>query len=163
LRSALEHFRSYLLSKRIVPEKKLGYYLSWITQFYAFYDKSLCDDVSSEEIDGFLRHLMKSREDWQVSQANEAIRLYIYYNRRKCRGKANADIDSDTQWKGVVQDMVRMLRLRHRSLSTEKSYIGWLRSFYRFLNGQSPYELDSSHVKDFLSYLAVDRNVSAST
>jgi len=79
LRSALEHFRSYLLSKRIVPEKRLGYYLSWITQFYAFYDKSLCDDVSHEEIDGFLRHLMKSREDWQVSQANEAIRLYIYY------------------------------------------------------------------------------------
>ena len=63
----MEHFRSYLLSKRIVPEKKLRYYLSWITQFYAFYDKSLCDDVSSEEVDGFLGHLMKSREDWQVS------------------------------------------------------------------------------------------------
>ena len=163
MRSALEHFRSYLLSKRIIPEKRLGYYLSWITQFYAFCDKGLCDDVSHEEIDGFLRHLMKSREDWQVRQASEAIRLYIYYNRRKCQSKADADIDSDTQWKGIVQDMVRMLRLKHRSLSTEKSYIGWLRSFYRFLNGQSPYELNSSHVKDFLSYLAVDRNVSAST
>ena len=33
---AVEHFRSYLLSKRIVPEKRLKYYLSWITQFYAF-------------------------------------------------------------------------------------------------------------------------------
>jgi hypothetical protein len=94
--------------------------------------------VSSEETDGFLGHLMKSREDWQVSQTNEAIRLYIYYKRSKCRGKANADIDSDTQWMGVVQEMVRMLRLKHCSLSTEKSYIGWLRSFYRFLNGQSP-------------------------
>jgi len=31
--------------------------------------------VSSEEIDGFLGHLMKGREDWQVSQASEAIRL----------------------------------------------------------------------------------------
>jgi hypothetical protein len=90
----VEHFRSYLLSKRIVPEKKLGYYLSWITRFYAFYDKGLCDDVSSEEIDGFLRHLMKSREDWQVSQANEAIQLYIYYNRRERRGEANGDINS---------------------------------------------------------------------
>ena len=58
---AVEHFRSYLLSKRIAPEKKLGYYLSWITQFYAFCDKSLGDDVSHEEIDCFLRHLMKSR------------------------------------------------------------------------------------------------------
>jgi len=90
----VEHFRSCLLSKRIVPEKKLGYYLSWITQFYAFYDKSPCDDVPHEEIDGFLRHLMKSREDWQISQANEATHLYIHYNWRKRRGKANADINS---------------------------------------------------------------------
>ena len=108
----MERFSSYLLSKRIVPEKRLRYYLSWITRFYAFCDKSLCDDVSNEEIDSFLRHLMKSREDWQVSQANEAIRLYIYYNRRKCQSKADADIDSDTQWKGVVQDMVRNKELR---------------------------------------------------
>jgi hypothetical protein len=57
----VEDFRSYLLSKRIVPEKKLVYYLSWITQFYAFCDKSPGDDVSAEE------NLMKSREDWQVN------------------------------------------------------------------------------------------------
>ena len=56
--------------------------------------------------------VMMSVEDWQVSQASEAIRLYIYYNRRKCRSKADADIDSDTQWKDVVQDMVRNKELR---------------------------------------------------
>jgi hypothetical protein len=54
--------------------KRLRCYLSWITQFYAFCDKSLCDDVSSEEIDGFLRHLMKSREDWQVSRGEGRLR-----------------------------------------------------------------------------------------
>ena len=159
----MEEFRSYLLSKRIVPEKNLVYYLSWITQFYAFCDKRPGDDVSAEEIDRFLKYLMKSREDWQVNQANEAIQLFIYYNRRKYRNETEGDIDSDAKWKVVVQDMVTVLRLKHRSLSTEKTYIGWLRSFYRFLNGQSPYELDSSHVKDFLSYLAVERHVSPST
>jgi hypothetical protein len=41
---------------------------------------SLVNDVSIDEIDGFLRHLMKIQEDWQVSQANEAIQLYICYN-----------------------------------------------------------------------------------
>jgi len=157
----VEHFRTYLLSKRIVPEKKLAYYVSWITRFYAFCDKNPGDDVSSEEIAGFLKHLTKNREDWQVDQANEAIQLYLYYNQRKCQNKA--DLGTNNQWKAVAQDMVRMLRLKHRSLSTEKTYMGWLRSFYRFLNGQSPYALDSSHVKDFLSYLAVERNVSSST
>jgi len=34
--------------------------------------------VSAEEIDDFVKYLMKSREDWQVNQAKEAIQLFIY-------------------------------------------------------------------------------------
>jgi len=39
----------------------------------------------------------------------------------------------------------------------------WLRDFYRFLRSQSPYLLDRGHVKNFLTYLAVERNVAPST
>jgi len=67
----VEDFRAYLLSKQIVPEKKLVYHLAWVIQFYAFCDKQPGDKVSAEEIDSFLKHLMRSREDWQVNQANE--------------------------------------------------------------------------------------------
>jgi len=56
-----------------------------------------------------------------------------------------------------------MLPLKHLSLRTEQTYLGWVRRFYRFLNGLSPYSLDSTHVKDFLTYLAVERKVAAST
>lgn len=159
----MERFKSYLSSKQIIPEKKLDYYLSWVIQFYGFCDKLPYDEVSAEEIDTFLKHLTRFREEWQVNQASEAIRLFIYFNRREYQGQAKADLDSNTQWKAVAQDMVRMLRLKHRSLSTEKSYIGWLRSFYRFLNGKPPYALESSHVKDFMTYLAVERKVASST
>jgi len=37
-----------------------------------FCDESPGDDVPAEEIDSFLKYLTKSREDWQVNQANEA-------------------------------------------------------------------------------------------
>jgi hypothetical protein len=47
----------------------------WVNQFYAFCDKIPGDDVSAKEIDGFAKHLMKSREDWQIKQAKEAIQL----------------------------------------------------------------------------------------
>jgi integron integrase len=67
------------------------------------------------------------------------------------------------QWKVAANEMIRMLRLKHRSLSTEKTYLGWLRSFYRFLDVISPFEIDDSHVSNFLTHLAVDRKVSAST
>ena len=119
--------------------------------------------MSAEEIDGFVKHLMKSREDWQVKQAKEAIQLFIYYTRRKSQTEAKTDLQSDTRWRAVAQEMINVLRLKHRALSTEKAYLGWLRSLYRFVNGLSPHELDSTHVKDFLSDLAVKRNVAPST
>ena len=78
----MEHFKSYLSANRIVPEKKLSYYLSWVTQFYAFCDKPMGNEVSNDKIKSFLKHLMKKREEWQVSQASEAIQLYLYFNRR---------------------------------------------------------------------------------
>lgn len=59
--------------------------------------------------------------------------------------------------------MVKMLHLRQRSLRTEKTYMGWLRSFYLFLDGMPPDKVESSHVKNFLTHLAVERKISAST
>ena len=118
----MEDFRTYLLSKRIVSENKLVYYLAWIDQFYAFCDKTPGDDVTVEEIDGFVKHLMKSREDWQVKQANEAIQLFIYYTRCKSQTEAKTDPQSDTLWRAVAQDMITALRLKHRALSTTMIY-----------------------------------------
>lgn len=49
------------------------------------------------------------------------------------------------------------------ALSTERTYLFWLRRFYRFVNGQSPFNLDSNHVKNFLTHQAVDLRVAKST
>lgn len=159
----MEDYKSYLLSHRIGPDKKVDYYLSWVTQFYAFCNKRPSDRVLEEEIDRFLRHLTKTREEWQVNQANEAIQLYLYFNRRNHEMPGRKDLDSRSQWRAVGQDMVKILRLKHRSFKTEKTYMYWLRLFYRFLDGKSPYSLDASYVKDFMTYLAVERKVAAST
>lgn len=60
----------------------------------------------------------------------------------------------------------RVLRLRHTSLRTEKAYVSWLRRFlaYRAQFGARPRDpLVDGQVVDFLSYLANERRVSAST
>jgi integrase len=59
--------------------------------------------------------------------------------------------------------MTQALRLRHRSLSTERSYCTWLRQFKDFIQAKSPREITSLDLKDFLSHLAVERKVSVST
>ena len=57
----------------------------------------------------------------------------------------------------------RAIRLRHYSRRTEDAYVAWVRRFIRFCGTRHPRELGPSDVTRFLSSLAVDRNVSAST
>ncbi|MBI2891681.1 MAG: tyrosine-type recombinase/integrase [Nitrospirae bacterium] len=59
--------------------------------------------------------------------------------------------------------MREALRLRHRSLSTEKTYLIWLRGFRSFLRTKDPGAVDGKDLQNYLSHLAVERKVSAST
>ena len=61
-------------------------------------------------------------------------------------------------------DQVRnAIRVRHYSLKTEKSYVYWVRFFIRFSGLRHPSELNEFDVGRFLTFLAVKRNVAAST
>lgn len=158
----MENFKQYLLSRHIVTEKQLPYYINWVNQFFNFSHKSRNDSLLPDEIDKYIELLNRRKEDWQVQQAREAINIYQLFVSRSNR-KLRKSNDSVAEWRTVADEMVRMLRLKHRSLNTERTYLSWLRSFYKFLNGTSPASLNSSHIKRYLTYLAAERRVSAST
>lgn len=61
-------------------------------------------------------------------------------------------------------DQVRdEIRVRHYSIRTEQAYVSWIREFIHFHNKRHPQEMGEREVSRFLSYLAVERNVAAST
>ena len=61
-------------------------------------------------------------------------------------------------------DHVRTVaRLRHLSLSTEKTYSDWIRRFILFQLKRHPKEMGADEIRQFLSHLAVAGRVSAST
>lgn len=61
-------------------------------------------------------------------------------------------------------DQVReRLRLKHYSIHTEKSYVDWIRRYILFHDKRHPRDLGATHVERFLTNLAVDRELSAST
>jgi integron integrase len=61
-------------------------------------------------------------------------------------------------------DQVReRLRYAHYSLSTERSYVYWVRWFVRFHGLRHPREMGAAEVEAFLSWLANRRGVSVST
>jgi len=61
-------------------------------------------------------------------------------------------------------DQVRAkLRLQHASIRTEEAYIQWITRFILFHKKRHPREMGSAELEAFLTHLAVDRQVSAST
>lgn len=55
------------------------------------------------------------------------------------------------------------IRLRHYSIRTEKAYVGWIRRFVRFCGQRHPRDLGATEITTFLTHLAVDLKVTAST
>lgn len=54
-------------------------------------------------------------------------------------------------------------RVRHLAYSTEQSYVSWVKRFILFHNKRHPKDMGPSDVRAFLTHLAVNRRVSAST
>lgn len=65
--------------------------------------------------------------------------------------------------KKLLDQMSDILRAQHYSFRTEKSYIEWVRRFILFHNKRHPQEMGSPEVEAYITHLAVERQVSAST
>ena len=66
--------------------------------------------------------------------------------------------------KPKLLDRVRAVaRVRHLSLRTEQAYSDWIRRFILFHRKRHPEEMGVEEIKQFLSHLAVEGSVSAST
>jgi len=63
-----------------------------------------------------------------------------------------------------LMDQVReTLRFYHYAYNTEKSYVEWILKFIRFSGKKHPRDMGKPEIERFLSHLAVNRNVAAST
>ncbi|MFL6516067.1 MAG: integron integrase [Chthoniobacterales bacterium] len=61
-------------------------------------------------------------------------------------------------------DQVRQhLRVRHYSIRTEQAYVDWIRRFILFHRKRHPGTMAEPEITSFLTHLAADRNVAAST
>jgi integron integrase len=63
----------------------------------------------------------------------------------------------------LLERMRIHLRTRHYSIRTEEAYVDWARRFIVFHGKRHPRDMGAAEVEAFLSHLAVERHVSAST
>ncbi len=59
--------------------------------------------------------------------------------------------------------MREVLRLKHRSVRTEKAYLGWVKRFILFHDKRHPKDMGAEEIRAFLAYLATHEHVAAST
>jgi integrase len=159
----LEQFRNYLIHKAQVKTKHIPYYLKWVSGCYAFFNQSPEHPITNDQKQEFLKHISKKQEEWQVNQADYALRLYSFFLNRELKHSYEDSGGLEEKWKELLEETKKALRLRHRALTTEKNYLIWLRHFQRFAGAKQPKELAGNDLQDFLTHLAVEKKVSSST
>lgn len=63
----------------------------------------------------------------------------------------------------LLDQVKSLIRVKHYSIRTERSYVSWIKQYIRFHDVKHPKDMGVREVEKFLSYLAVTRKVSAST
>ncbi len=170
-------FSQFLREVCDVPPDKLSQYERWI----AMYRERLTSQSSSSEDPSpapFLESLGPKVEKWQVAQARRAIQLYWYYKQKTIDGRGleggggklvrgspvqavkPALTSSDHV---ILNELQRVIRLHHLAYRTEKTYRSWAVRFLLFARDRVGGRPSQEQLKCFLSHLAVERKVSAST
>lgn len=71
--------------------------------------------------------------------------------------------ESGRSWEDEYEELENAIRVRHYSKKTLRSYRKYVRDFQVYTQSLQPQLLNAEHVKNYLTFLAVEKNVSAST
>jgi site-specific recombinase XerD len=66
-------------------------------------------------------------------------------------------------WVWVYDQLDSAIKVRHYSPKTLEAYKHWTQKFQTFTKSKDPQSVSTEDVKNFLSFLAVDKNISASS
>ncbi|MDO8720917.1 MAG: integron integrase [Syntrophales bacterium] len=167
----LPEFQKYLLDKKLVPESKVSFFAYWVGCFFHYAQRHdlTATEYQESNIAAFLDDLRSGKRisDWQPRQAEDALKLYYfhYLGQSKSKSASHAAISSGGA-PAVLAEMSRLIRLKHYSYSTERTYLQWVERFLGYVKeaGRERFDdLTSEDIRDFLSHLALRKRVSSST
>lgn len=171
-----KNFTDYLANVARIRQKELPFYHRWVREFFLLFPNVPTDRTKA--LEHFARELSSSHPDWQVEQALSALRHYWYFTDKE------SGVESDTipqrevnhrprplkkdDYDALIDEARKSLRLANRAYKTERSYMGWIRRFLQYLRSRNTTgvrrnTIGQDEVKNYLTYLAVERRVAAAT
>lgn len=169
LETTLQRFADFLLKSHLTSQKSAPYLVRWVRRFL---ERPATTDNITDQVHQFIEDLERSGrcQPWQLQQAEQAVRTYLinFLNHTQDRQPPRQSTGNPRTHDQLTAtaDVRRLLRLRHYSYRTECSYIDWIRRFFDFVRARQgrPEPVITPHdIRDFLSHLAIQRHVAAST
>ena len=97
-------------------------------------------------------------------EPNNSDRENRLNNKKKIFSTKKKDFKlNSADWRPVYDNLNSEIKLRHYSPKTVKAYRGWVRHFQNFTKSKNPQSLTDADGKEFLTFLAVDKKISASS
>jgi integron integrase len=169
----LQEFEDFIKTRNLVDEKYRSFYISWVRRF-------LQSEFSVDELSGKDRQVCfsdqlnrdSSVQDWQVRQAEQAVKLYLDVFLPEANGErpslgAETGLDAGGPLPEEAEEagrkMRKLLRIRHYAYRTEQSYMDWVGRYFRYVTTQQLVWDKTGSLRSFLSYLALQRKVASST
>lgn len=148
MRKPLEDYVNFLKDHDLVRDHHVKYMVWWVRYYLSLGRPELAEFASRLETEG--------REDWQIRQALDAVKLFnrvLGEDEERCKSGESPPL----------QQLVESLRLRHYSRSTVKAYSYWTERFLRYCEKHGLAFEDDDSFRTFLTHLALKKKVAAST
>jgi integron integrase len=174
---ALQKKYSVLLTNSDVPPDHYMHFRKWLRYYLDFCQKYQHPYADENSLLLFLDKLQqKNQPADQCDQAQKAVRLYysglgrendpqtgIVQNNVAEAGRS-FDIEQPTSpWSGAMESLKNEISVRHYSQKTWKAYSLWAQKLRYYVKEKPPDTLNTDDVKEFLTFLAVKKKVSASS
>ncbi len=175
----LIQFDAQMNAKGILAELQ-AFYRRWLRFYLDFCHKYGHAPKNADSLPHFINKLREKNQGKQLQkQAYDSILTYYEVfgivpdwlgepsrvpavSERQVSYKTG-DFDENYHWKAVYTKLSDEIKVRHYSPKTLKAYSTWTRKFQNYVKGKQPEQVTVDDVKAFLTFLAVERKVSASS
>jgi integron integrase len=170
----LEKYR-YLLKQDAVPANSHASYIKWLRYYLDFCKKYRHAYEKNASLVLFLKKLNEKRQNpKQQEEARKAVELYhsglkgtpllVTPEDHVKEAMVTYHIDDKaTPWDKAMASLNNEIKLRHYSPKTLKAYSLWAKKLKVYTKQKTPHTLEPEDVKMFLTSLAVEEKVSASS
>lgn len=163
-----DSFRHYMTRVVGTSQSQALKFIDWIYDYAKFRKRAIESGIAAEDpealLDAYKTDLARRADSLAVVEAVDAVKYFRYWRSRESDpSETHPQHTTRSYVPGLLAETRRILRLRQVSYRTEQTYIRWIERFLEQARARSADALEESHIKRFLTYIAVERKVSKAT